>query len=113
MSMDPWLDRLGRALSSRTEILCVCVCVCPTWQALGAQACGVNIVQDCAGLGAWPSGTEIVCVYISDAAGLGAWPSRAEILQGCASLGGHGLVKIVNVCGSLTLSAHPTEILRV
>jgi hypothetical protein len=40
---------------------------------------------------------------------------RAEFLQGCASLagGGHGLVEIINICGSLALRARPMEILQV
>jgi hypothetical protein len=48
MSVYPWLDRLGghSAAERRSS-----VCGSPAWQALGAQACGVNIVQGCAGLG--------------------------------------------------------------
>jgi hypothetical protein len=150
------------------------VCQSLAWQALGAQACRVNIVQ------AWrarPSGTEIVGVCISCAAGLwggpakqrscravqalGTWlakqrlckarghgpakrsfcrgvpalgsrPSRMEVCVcissvpglgsvawqsgACAGLfrpgGACGLADILNVCGSLALRAHPTEILR-
>jgi hypothetical protein len=36
----------------------------------------------------------------------------AEIMLGCAGLGGRGLVKILNVCGSPALRADPTEILQ-
>jgi hypothetical protein len=99
MSMDTWLDRLGGAWSSRMEILCV---GSPAWQALGAQACRVNIVQGCAGLGGVAGKAEIM-------QGWGAWPSKMELLQGCAGLGGCGLVEIVNVCGSLALMACPTD----
>jgi hypothetical protein len=42
---------------------------------------------------------------------LGLWPSTAEIMKGCASLVGHGLAKIVNVCESPASRAPPREIL--
>jgi hypothetical protein len=61
------------------EILCVCGSLAS--QALGAQSCGVNIVQGCAGLGGMAGKAEIVH-------GWGAWPSETEPLQGCAGLGG-------------------------
>jgi hypothetical protein len=48
VSMDPWLDRLGRCGPAEWRSW---VCGSLAWQALGAQACGVNIVQGCAGLG--------------------------------------------------------------
>jgi hypothetical protein len=41
------------------------VCGSPPWQALGAQACGVNILQGCAGFGvlAQQNGDR-VCLYL-------------------------------------------------
>jgi hypothetical protein len=64
----------------------VCVCVSPAWQALGAQACRVNIVQCYAGFGGVAGKAEIV-------QGWGVWPSERELLQGCAGLGGRGWQK--------------------
>jgi hypothetical protein len=37
-----------------------CMCGSLAWQALGAQACGVNIVQGCAGLGHVAGKAEIM-----------------------------------------------------
>jgi hypothetical protein len=51
---------------------------------------------------------EIMHVCISHAAGLGGMAGKAEIMQA----GGHGLVEIINVCGSLALRAPPMEILQ-
>jgi hypothetical protein len=89
----------------------------PVWQGLGAQGCGVNIVQGCACLGdmaQWNG--DHTCLYLwcsrpwgsgladqrscravqswvcgrqcRDRAGWGAQPSETELLQGCAGLGG-------------------------
>jgi hypothetical protein len=83
------------------------VCASLAWQALGAQPCRVNIVQCCAGFGGVAGKAEIMQDW-------GPWPSEMEFLQGCAGLGGgRDLVEIINVCGSLALRAHPTEILWV
>jgi hypothetical protein len=71
------------------------VCGSPAWQALGAQACRVNIVHCYAGFRGMAGKTEIVQDW-------GTQPSEMELLQGCAGLGwGGGLAEIVNVCGSL------------
>jgi hypothetical protein len=48
VSMDPGLDRLGGRGPAEQRS---CMCGSLAWQALGAQACGVNIVQGCASLG--------------------------------------------------------------
>jgi hypothetical protein len=114
VSMDPWLDRLGELSPAERRSW---VCGSPAWQALGAQACGMNIVQGCVGLGGVAQWMEIVWVCISSTAGLGGvyWQSRdlaglcrpwrcggqsrdraglgvqssqMELLQGCAGLGG-------------------------
>jgi hypothetical protein len=63
------------------------MCVSQAWQALGTQACRVDIVQACAGLeGAVQGNGGHVCVFQAWQA-LGVWPRRAEILQGCEGLG--------------------------
>jgi hypothetical protein len=114
----------------------------PGLAGLRAQACGMNIVQCCAGLGGMANKTEIMH-------GWGAWPSETELLQDCAGLAvvaqknrdyaclhlqcgspwGHGLAEqrscravqalwgvwppeIVNVRGSPALGAGLMEILR-
>jgi hypothetical protein len=55
---------------------------------------------------------EIVCVCIPGLAGLRGKACRVNIVQGCASLRGRGLAEIKNVCASLALKVHPTEILH-
>jgi hypothetical protein len=63
-------------------------------------------VQGCTGLGSLAGKAEIM-------QGRGVQPSDTELPQGCAGLGGCGVAEILNVCGSLALSAHPMEILRI
>jgi hypothetical protein len=75
MSMDPWLDRFGGHSPAEWRSW---VYGSPAWQALGAQACRVKIVQGCVGLegvaqqrswravqawGAWPGGDR-KCLWI-------------------------------------------------
>jgi hypothetical protein len=84
VSVDPWLDRPeGHGPAEWRS----CMCVSQAWQALGTQACRMDIVQACAGLeGAVQGNGGHVCVFQAWQA-LGVWPRRAEILQGCEGLG--------------------------
>jgi hypothetical protein len=59
----PSLTDLGGVAQQNRD----CVCGSPAWKALGAQACGVDIVQ---AWRAWPSRTEIMRVCISGVAAL-------------------------------------------
>jgi hypothetical protein len=75
-------------------------------QGWGAWPSKRKLLQGCAGLGSMASKAEIMQDWR-------VRPSKKEILQYCAGLVVHGLVEIINVCGSLALRAHPTEILWV
>jgi hypothetical protein len=84
-----------------------CVCGSPAWQALVAQACGVDIVQACAGLeGTAQWNRDCACVYFRCGSScghvpakqrscrpvqaLGSWPSGMEIVRVCISgMAGH------------------------
>jgi hypothetical protein len=79
----PWLTGLRGRSSAEWRS---CICGSLAWQALGTQACGVNIVWGCAGLGGVAQQRSCRAVQ--------AWG------------GGCGLAEILNV-----LSAHPMEIL--
>jgi hypothetical protein len=89
----PGLTGMGRGRGPAEWKLCLCGS--PAWQALGAQACGVNVVQGCAGLGGLAQRKgDHECLYLwhgrhwgdvaqqsRDLAGLcrpgvGAWPDR-------------------------------------
>jgi hypothetical protein len=80
------------------------MCGSLAWQALGAQSCRVNIVQDCAGLwGVTQQSRDLAglcrpwvggpvegrsCMFVSLAwQALRVCTSKAEILQGCADFG--------------------------
>jgi hypothetical protein len=105
-----WLDRLGEHGPAEWRS---CVCGSPALQALGAQACGVNIVQGCAGLGGMAQQKWRSWGFVSPAAGFGGvyWQSRDH--TGLCRPGSQGAWPggDVNVCGSLALRARPTEIL--
>jgi hypothetical protein len=138
LSMSPWLDRLGGGGLAEWWSW---VCGSTAQQALGAQACGVNIVQDCAGLGDMaPRNGDCICLYLQcgwpwgmawqsrdlarlcrpwgpgwqsrDSAGLwGTAQQNRAPAELCRPGGVCGLAEIINVYGSLALRAHPTEIL--
>jgi hypothetical protein len=111
MSVGPQLDRLGaRGPSERRW----CMCGSLAWQALGAQACGVNIVQGCASLGVeaqW--NRDSACLYLwhgrpwghvlakqrscRAVQALGVWPAKQRLCR----VGGHRLAKIVQGCAGL------------
>jgi hypothetical protein len=64
------------------------MCGSPAWQALGTQACRLNIVQGCAGLQVMAQQNRDRTFLSPAWQALGEWPSRAEIFQGCAGLEG-------------------------
>jgi hypothetical protein len=109
VSMDPWLDRLAGHGPAEWRSW---VCVSLAWQALGAQACGVNIVQGCVGLGGmaqWDG--DRVGLYLQCGRPWGHVPAE----QRSCRAGGHSPKKQSSCRAVPTLRVWPSqmEIVRV
>jgi hypothetical protein len=81
-----WIPGLT-GLGSSPEEQRSCMCGSLAWQALGAQACRVNIVQGCAGFrGVAQRNGDHACLYLWWGRPWGCGPAKQR-LQGCAGLG--------------------------
>jgi hypothetical protein len=92
--------------------------VYPVQQALGACTSSERSCRAVQALGAWLAKHR--CAGLGGTAQKNGAPAGlcrywvcglADIVQSCAVLEGRRLAEIINVCGSLALRAHPTEIL--